>query len=204
MKCNSCGAELPAEATVCEYCGSRRPASPAADETASHAAVFERIRRSPEYTGRMATQLLQNLPTVGVASRAIPVVFFALFIGVAACMAIGMGTMIPGFMKVMAIVPLGMAVIGVLMFTQVMGRMRRFDQADVQALPAIVTGKRTHVSGGSGDSSATTHYRITFQLEDGAREELQPLEPSLYGRVSEGDPGILYRRAEFALDFRRL
>ncbi|MCX7426948.1 MAG: DUF2500 family protein [Planctomycetia bacterium] len=81
---------------------------------------------------------------------------------------------------------------------------REFQSAPVLAQAAIVVGKRTCLSGGSGNSSATTSYHLTAEFEDGARAEFQATRPDLYGCVSEGDAGVLFSRASVALDFDRV
>ena len=57
-------------------------------------------------------------------------------------------------------------------------------------VPAEVVTKRTETSGGSGDSSASTWYYTTFQVESGDRMEL-PMKGSEYGMLAEGDLGML-------------
>ena len=64
--------------------------------------------------------------------------------------------------------------------------------------------KRTAVSGGSGNTSATTSYHLTAEFEDGNRAEFQPIHAELYGRLVEGDAGVLFSRAWVALDFDRV
>lgn len=55
---------------------------------------------------------------------------------------------------------------------------------------AAVVSKRTEVSGGSNDSSASTWYYVTFQVESGDRMELA-VRGSDYGMLAEGDFGEL-------------
>jgi Protein of unknown function (DUF2500) len=55
---------------------------------------------------------------------------------------------------------------------------------------ALVVSKRTKVSGGSNDSSASTWYYVTFQVESGDRMELA-VRGSDYGMLAEGDVGEL-------------
>jgi hypothetical protein len=53
-----------------------------------------------------------------------------------------------------------------------------------------VVDKRTEVWGGSGDSSASTNYYITFEFEDGSRVEL-PVRSNQFGLIAAGDQGEL-------------
>lgn len=57
-------------------------------------------------------------------------------------------------------------------------------------VPAEVVTKRTKTSGGSGDSSASTWYYATFQVESGDRMELA-VNGSQYGMLADGDIGML-------------
>ena len=63
--------------------------------------------------------------------------------------------------------------------------------------------KRSEVWGGSGDTSASTSYYVTFQFDDGSRLEFQVINRD-YGLIVEGDRGeILYQGTRFK-EFKRL
>jgi hypothetical protein len=68
--------------------------------------------------------------------------------------------------------------------------------------PAWIVAKRTKVWGGSGDTSASTNYYVTFQLEDNSREEFE-IKDSQFGLMAEGDQGELESQGTRFLDFRR-
>ncbi|MGV2884038.1 DUF2500 domain-containing protein [Paenibacillus taichungensis] len=57
-------------------------------------------------------------------------------------------------------------------------------------LHSTIVAKRTRVSGGSGDSRASTYYYITFELDNGERVELN-VGGSDYGMLVEHDRGML-------------
>ncbi|MBT2282924.1 DUF2500 domain-containing protein [Paenibacillus polymyxa] len=57
-------------------------------------------------------------------------------------------------------------------------------------LHSTVVAKRTEVSGGSGDSSATTRYYVTFEFDNGGRNELI-VGGNHYGMMVENDRGML-------------
>lgn len=57
-------------------------------------------------------------------------------------------------------------------------------------LHSTVVAKRTEVSGGSGDSSATTRYYVTFEFDNGERTELI-VGGNHYGMMVENDRGML-------------
>ncbi|MET0959294.1 MAG: DUF2500 domain-containing protein [Psychrobacillus psychrotolerans] len=58
------------------------------------------------------------------------------------------------------------------------------------SVPAQIVAKRSNTSGGSGNSSASTSYYITFQFDSGDRLELQ-LSGKEYGMLAEDDLGVL-------------
>ena len=63
--------------------------------------------------------------------------------------------------------------------------------APQERFPARVVTKRTHVSGGSGNSSASTSYYITFErLSDNARQEFK-VKASEYSALADDDFGEL-------------
>ncbi|PQP81457.1 DUF2500 domain-containing protein [Paenibacillus sp. PCH8] len=62
--------------------------------------------------------------------------------------------------------------------------------AALLTLHSTVVAKRTKVTGGSGDSSATTRYYATFELDNGERVELI-VGGNHYGMLVENDRGML-------------
>jgi hypothetical protein len=59
-----------------------------------------------------------------------------------------------------------------------------------------------HVSGGSGDSSASTSYYATFEFEDRNRLELG-VGREQFGYIVEGDQGTLTYQGTRFKDFSR-
>jgi Protein of unknown function (DUF2500) len=75
--------------------------------------------------------------------------------------------------------------------------------APQERFPARVVTKRTHVSGGSGDSSASTSYYITFErLSDNARQEFK-VKASEYSALADDDFGELAHQGTRYLGFVR-
>lgn len=106
---------------------------------------------------------------------------------------------------VVVIIALGFVlVIGILLTAVVRGSMQwsRNNASPVETLTARVTGKRTSVSGGHGDSSASTWYHATFELPDGRRDELA-ISAKDYAQLAEGDRGQLTRQGTRFKGFRR-
>lgn len=75
-------------------------------------------------------------------------------------------------------------------------------QQPIQSTPASVVAKRTNVSGGAGDSSTTTSYYVTFELNSGERREFG-LSGREYGMLAEGDRGELSYQGTWYKGFRR-
>lgn len=106
---------------------------------------------------------------------------------------------------VVVIIALGFVlVIGILLTAVARGSMQwsRNNASPVETLTARVTGKRTSVSGGHGDSSASTWYHATFELPDGRRDELA-ISAKDYAQLAEGDRGQLTRQGTRFKGFRR-
>jgi hypothetical protein len=82
--------------------------------------------------------------------------------------------------------------------------MHEAENGELTTKPVLVTSKRTQVSGGGNNSSASTHYFVTFEDESGRRKEHRVWDGNMYGRLSEGDAGVLFLRGEFAVDFDRV
>lgn len=212
MKCPSCGANTPVDAVVCAYCETRL-VSP---ETSSRAAMFERIRNSREYLNRERPERVDSLPRMGMAEKMIAPIFLGVFVmasafiflmmvgmsGVFAGLGLGSGfSLVPLFM---AIVPLGFIVIGITSKIYAWKQINAADSAPLVTRPAFVTGKRTQVSGGGQNSSASTQYYATFEDESGQRDEFRLWGGTMYARLSDGDAGVLFLRGNLAVDFDRV
>lgn len=151
-----------------------------------------------------------------------PVVFFVVFIAISgfiAFAALGMAgifgavgfshagplgggiAIVPAFM---ALVPVGFVVLGVFGILKHSKTMSDFQGASTISYAAMIAGKRAQVSGGGKNSSASTSYFITAEFEDGRRNEFAVMTPGLYGKVTQGDAGILFVRGKYALDFDRI
>ncbi|TQR21512.1 DUF2500 domain-containing protein [Psychrobacillus vulpis] len=76
------------------------------------------------------------------------------------------------------------------------------DNSPKLSVPAQIVAKRTNTWGGSGNSSASTSYYVTFQVESGDRMELQ-LNGQEYGMLAEDDLGILTFQGTRFLTFER-
>ena len=64
------------------------------------------------------------------------------------------------------------------------------NQSPVLTVPDEVVAKRSKTSGGSGNSSASTRYYVTFQVQSGDRIELG-VNGSEFGMLAEDDLGML-------------
>lgn len=209
MKCNSCGANLPENQSTCEYCGSRSLST----EPSHDADIFRQIKASPKFVNRLSEERIAKIPKPGIGGMIFLGVFFTMFCGIALFMSfmfIGVGGALSfsgdafpfSLMPIcMGVVPLGMFALGIFLAVTQFKRFHQMTDGDVDAIPAIVTGKRTAISGGNNRS---TSYHVTFEFEDGERKEFPVFDGSFYGRLSEEDAGILFLRGEFAADFDRV
>lgn len=69
--------------------------------------------------------------------------------------------------------------------------------------PARVVAKRTAVSGGGQNSSASSHYYVTFEFDSGSREEWAVADRQ-YALLAEGDVGTLRSQGTWFKGFDRL
>ncbi|WNB91249.1 DUF2500 domain-containing protein [Bacillus sp. NEB1478] len=70
------------------------------------------------------------------------------------------------------------------------------------SVAAEVVTKRTKVSGGANDTSASTSYYVTFEVESGDRMEYH-VKSQDYGQLVEGDRGTLSFQGTRFLGFIR-
>ena len=128
MKCLSCGADVPGDATTCAYCNSSVPSS----NDRGREATFARLKSSDELARSNTPERLARLPKVGAVHKAFLYVFFAIFIGGAAMMSLfalgaagvigifggrmgGGGAAFSIAPLLFAIVPLGFVAVGIFM-----------------------------------------------------------------------------------------
>ncbi|NGM83291.1 DUF2500 domain-containing protein [Paenibacillus sp. 7124] len=74
--------------------------------------------------------------------------------------------------------------------------------SELVTAPCTVVAKRFKVYGGSGDTSASTNYYVTYELQNGARIELEVPDQS-YGLMVEGDRGELTYQGTRFKGFKR-
>lgn len=224
MRCESCGAEIPQRQSTCEYCGSTWdrvvPATLVAPSSTPN--VFRHIRQSTAWAERHSAFRQAQLPQMPMLTTVAPLIFFVIFIAISgfiAFMALGMAgifgamgfshaghlgsgiAIIPAFM---ALMPAGFVILGVVMITKHRKTLSAYQNAPTVPYAVVVAAKRTEVYRGGSESLASTRYFITAQFEDGRREEFAVMTPDLYGKVAEGDAGILFVRNTYALDFDRV
>jgi len=96
-------------------------------------------------------------------------------------------------------------IIGTLLFVLVKGlsTWTSNNNADVIRRKCKIVDKRTEIWGGSGDSSASTNYFITFEFEDSTRNELH-VKSNHFGVFVVGDVGELTYQGTRFLEFTRI
>lgn len=109
----------------------------------------------------------------------------------------------PAFLIIFFVI-IAAVVIGGIVFSVAkgVGTWSQNNASPVLTRPALIVAKRTKVWGGSGDTSASTSYYVTFQFEDNSREEFQ-IQDTRFGLMAEGDQGELESQGSRFLDFRR-
>ncbi|WP_342599290.1 DUF2500 domain-containing protein [Psychrobacillus sp. FSL H8-0483] len=97
-----------------------------------------------------------------------------------------------------------MIIFGLIIFTFIkgIGEWNKNNNSPKLSVPAQVVTKRTKTSGGSGNSSASTSYFATFQVDSGDRMELK-LSGREYGMLAEDDLGIISFQGTRFLSFER-
>jgi hypothetical protein len=211
MKCTSCGADIPLGQTVCEYCNS---AAEPITAKGNRAWRFAQVKQSAEFAQRQRPERLAALPRSPSVGNAVAIGFlivWTLGAGFVMVMAWTMAGMAGSHFGPVGLIPLGMSVVpmgfvalGIFMLVKTIQKAGQYSAAPIRADAALIVGKRTQVSGGSGDSSASTGYFVTAEFEDGRRLEFQAARPDLFGRLAEGDAGVLFSRTDVALDFDRV
>jgi hypothetical protein len=198
MKCRNCGATILDGSRKCAYCGETAPVEATAGAVEHSANVFERIRQSPQFQQASGVERLAAIAKPGILMLAIPVVFLAVFV----IAALGMAGMAASFAPpIFVIVPVGMAVIGIMMAMAVVQGGVKAAKAPLVPRAAVVRSKRSETSGGS--ESTSTSYFATFEFPDGSREEFS-VTPALYSQLADGDAGVLFTRANMAAAFDRV
>ncbi|QHW29690.1 DUF2500 domain-containing protein [Paenibacillus rhizovicinus] len=119
----------------------------------------------------------------------------------------------PGFFGALKELPLLFKLFGGFVFIVVVGgflyvilrgtwRWTANNASEVITSPVTVVDKRTEVWGGSGNSSASTDYYVTFEFDNGSRIELQ-VRGDKYGLIVVGDHGPLTYQGTRFKEFHR-
>ena len=203
MKCSSCGATIPDGSRKCAFCGEPVPqtaALAASSSTAGHQNVFDTIRQSPQFLRANSFERLAAIAKPGLLMMAIPLVFLAVFVIAALGIGLSAASMAP---PIFVIVPVGMAIVGILMAVGVVQQGIKVSRAPLKPRAAVVKSKRTSVTSGSENMSESTSYYTTFEFADGSREEFS-VPTALYSQFAENDAGVLFTRANMVAAFDRV
>ncbi|MDF2065335.1 DUF2500 domain-containing protein [Bacillus sp. Cr_A10] len=95
-------------------------------------------------------------------------------------------------------------VFGLIIFTIIksISQWNKNNNSPKLSVPTQVVAKRSDTRGGSGNSSASTSYYVTFQVESGDRMELH-VSGQEYGMLAEDDLGVLTFQGTRFLSFER-
>ena len=201
MKCSGCGATIPEGSRKCAFCGELVPTAVASfSGTAEPQSVFDTIRQSPQFLRANTVERLAAIAKPGLLLMAIPVVFLAVFVIAALGIGLSAASIAP---PIFVIVPVGMAILGILMAVGVVQQGIKVSRAPLTPRAAVVKSKRTSVTSGSENMSASTSYFAAFEFADGSREEFS-VPTALYSQLAENDAGVLFTRANAVAAFDRV
>ncbi len=200
-KCPNCGARLArAKERFCGFCGHEMPRSDVvrAAPTGPYGDLPSRFRALSEHNRlqeMMEIHVSETGPSMQYGCLVVFGVIFALgalpvFIGFAA------------MMGPLALFPLAFIGVGVAISIWGLTKYLAFKNAPMERYLAVVVGERQHVSGGGHNSSSSTSYHVTIELEDGEREEYRT-SGKILGRVSPGDIGVAHVKGGHLLGFAR-
>ena len=207
--CPRCGAARASRsgARFCEFCGSEFPAASAPTELdprlEAPARRFAKLAAHPDYAALLAKRPSSAAPLaqglVGLVAAVVVLVMGAVALNAFRTQSAWIGSSHAGWASFVPYVVIG---VGVLLVARVLGRTTRFAASPLEARPALVVDERTQVRGG-GDAPATTVYFVTLEDEGGRRRECAA-SGSVAGRVTRGDMGVAYVRADQLIDFERV
>lgn len=195
-RCSNCGAPpRRGAARFCTYCGAAFPAAQAPPPSAleGRARALALLQEQREFA-----EAMRRTPSVAmhVAGAGCPIAFLCVWIA----MAIGMGVFAGGFGGApfpFALVPFGMAAVGVFMLLTLVRRAGKLATGKLEREPAVVVSQRTS----RGEKSSTDH--VTLEYENGDREEYQ-VSGKLAGQLAVGDMGVAYEKGGYLVDFTRI
>lgn len=98
-----------------------------------------------------------------------------------------------------------LGVVGVLLYVIIRGLTgwHKNNSQDIYSDPVKVVDKRTHVWGGTGNTGSSTSYYITFEYENGERQEFM-VSAKVYSQLAAGDLGTLTWQGTRFHDFQRV
>lgn len=205
--CPHCGARLRSEGRTCEFCGGLLPAADAnaAPVVLSLERRFVELESHPQYP-----ELLRKRPSAKgrIAQGVVGTVFAGVFLVIAFIVLAGFGAFswaaaqFTPFGALIIVIPLLAVGVGIYVFTRVAVKTGQLASAEMEVRPALIAGERTHVDGGS-DGPGHTSYFVTLEARDGTRRELNA-SGSLVGRVTQGDIGVAYVKADHLIEFERV
>ncbi|MET3209321.1 UNVERIFIED_CONTAM: hypothetical protein ABIC26_002265 [Paenibacillus sp. PvR008] len=116
----------------------------------------------------------------------------------------GNGFMDSGSFDAIFLIVFGIIAIGfIIIISKVIDTGFSNQAAELVQRSCTVVDKRTRVCGGSGDSSASTDYYVTFEFDGGERKELKVKDRD-FGMIVTGDRGELRYKGTRFLEFMRV
>ncbi|MCC9605749.1 hypothetical protein LOC68_21385 [Blastopirellula sp. JC732] len=199
MKCASCSADVAPHSLQCEYCGSYvEQESPSIGQrnVGLREQIFACIKNSPQFSDLAQNRRRKRPPNRQEEWRRVlsPVTYCYYFVAFLIYLAFAIG---PYFVIPIAI--LAIVVILGLAMTAKLPPIPTAPKSLAQMSPAIVVNKRQEVR---GRQKQVTCQFVTFEFEDGRRQELSVWDPGLFRQLANQEAGVLFRHGRVATDFR--
>ena len=203
--CHHCGATIRNQAArFCEFCGTEHLRS-------EHATPGTPVQQRADRFARLKHH--EDLSRLMELEPAIPPALPGLMLGFGAFFFVGLAVVSVvfaafGFVMMpfglVFLVPLALIWAGAIaFFRKLKRRVVDYNEAELVRRPAIVVARRTKVSGGGENSSASTTNFVTIEVEDGRRDEFRAPD-EVAGVVTVGDAGVAYLKFDLLLDFQRV
>jgi len=199
-KCPHCGARAKEIGPFCAFCGSRLPqietpiAAPVLAVVESKASKFRRLEAHPQFAELLARQPSAAGPIAAGMFGTVAMIGFVILAIVMVSLFRNAGALI--------LFPIVIGAIGLLALIRQFGKTAQLATAETVAKPILIADERSEERG-SGDDSRSTHYFVTLEDREGLRTEYEA-SGNLSGRVTQGDIGVAYIKADRLIEFARV
>ena len=203
-QCSNCGGRpTAADQRFCGFCGVELPTLPEAPRVVVHTGPYGDLEaRFAALDEHPALERLgRHVPSTTAKSASMfgQVLFGLVFTVVALFITFMFGALAGP----LAMIPLIAVVVGVTLTVGGIRQAARYSSSPLLRIKALVVDERVQVSGGGGNSQASTTYFATLQDAGGHRTEYQ-VDDEIAAEVTEGDLGIAFIKGPVLVDFARI